>query len=299
MNIHTQQLRYFMELADCLNFTKAAAKLYVAQPTLSQQISELESQMGVSLFTRNSRSVTLTPAGQILKEASPNILAALESVHQQMLVTAAGLRGCLRIGFVDSFLDMFPTIIQKFSEAYPDIEIFPVSSSINGLNQALQNGSIDVALTVTTVLSEDETDSLTRKHLQQDPMCYVISKEDPFFTTGCQDFSLLERSRLVTFSDDRLSGNTAFCTKIMYQQGLTVPKMILADNLNSIRAYLESGLGFGILPQSLSRFFADFIAFIPIENTCVSFGVAWHPEHSNPVTPLFLEVLEDLCDSYK
>ena len=71
-------MRYFMELAKCLNFTKAAANLYVAQPTLSQQIAELESQLGVTLFNRNSRNVTLTPAGKILQEAYPSFEAQLE-----------------------------------------------------------------------------------------------------------------------------------------------------------------------------------------------------------------------------
>lgn len=83
MNINTQQLHYFMELANCLNFTRAAANLYVAQPTLSQQIAELEAQLGVTLFIRNSRSVTLTPAGTILYAALPDIGSRFLDVQQQ------------------------------------------------------------------------------------------------------------------------------------------------------------------------------------------------------------------------
>lgn len=80
MNVNTQQMRYFMELARCLNFTRAAANLYVAQPTLSQQIAELEAQLGVTLFIRNSRSVALTPAGEILYKSYPNLEAQIAQV---------------------------------------------------------------------------------------------------------------------------------------------------------------------------------------------------------------------------
>ena len=94
-----------MELAKCLNFTRAAANLYVAQPTLSQQIAELETQLGVPLFTRNSRTVTLTPAGKILYDSIPDLSARITQIQQHMRLTAAGFSGSLNLGFLGNFAD--------------------------------------------------------------------------------------------------------------------------------------------------------------------------------------------------
>lgn len=121
MNINTQQMRYFMELAKCLNFTRAAANLYVAQPTLSQQIAELEAQLGVSLFVRSSRSVTLTPAGKILYDTYPDIVARVQQVQENMLVTAAGFSGSLTIGFLNTFMDFIPQVMREFNVLFPTL----------------------------------------------------------------------------------------------------------------------------------------------------------------------------------
>lgn len=299
MNIHTQQLRYFIELADCLNFTKAAAKLYVAQPTLSQQISELEAQMGVALFQRNSRSVSLTPAGQLLKRTAPNILAALESVNQQMRITAAGLKGSLRIGFLESFQDMLPSIIQHFSGQYPDIQITPVFGSVNKLRQSLRNSSIDVALTLVTNYLPTDKDPPAGKVLCRETMCLAVPSSDPFVLDGCRDMTGLNGRDFVTFSEDQFAGNPQFCAGLLQQLGLQGNTVTYTDSLRSIQAVLESGLGFTFLPGSLRRFFPDSVTFSPIPDEITEYGVLWYPEHPNPVIPLFLESLETFWEDKK
>lgn len=291
MNINIQQLQYFMELANCLNFTRAAANLYVAQPTLSQQIADLEAQLGVTLFNRSSRSVTLTPAGAILQSALPDLSARFQSVQQRMLLTAAGFSGSLTVGFLDIFLDLMPTIIRDFKNAFPDIVIKPSQLSQSDLIKGLKNETIDVAFTIIPVLSAEEQPLYEVKKFASDSMCFVISKGLSLPTDASNALPLFVGDETVA------PGFQPYAMECLRKHEVPVSEVILTNSLANLWVYLESHSGLSVLPKMYSGFFPESTQFIPIPDEVVRLGIMWHAGASNPILPLFLDALDQFFES--
>jgi DNA-binding transcriptional LysR family regulator len=117
-------LRYFLAVADELNFTRAAERLNIAQPALSAQIRQLEAQLGVRLLERTTRSVGLTEAGRVLYERGPAALAALEDAWEAARRAGRGEAGRLRIAYSPSAgYETAPRLVEAMSERYPGVEI--------------------------------------------------------------------------------------------------------------------------------------------------------------------------------
>lgn len=294
MNVNTQQMRYFMELAKCLNFTRAAANLYVAQPTLSQQIAELESQLGVTLFVRNSRSVSLTPAGTILYKSYPDLEARMEQIQQHMLITAAGFSGSLTIGFVENFLDFVPAIIRDFKHEFPGIAVKPVNGSLNELNNGIKNQTMDVIFSLIQDFAPEEQAAFESRPFLQDPLCFVLPGDHPV----PQNDSFASTAPLVTFTDASASCYYPHISDCLKKLKIQVPDVIYTDSPRDIHVYLESGIGFSILPSKLAAFFSESTQFIPIPGEFMKFGALWDPNSPNPALPLFLDSLEQHLEQF-
>ena len=145
-----QQLRYAIQVARHLNFSKAAAELFVTQPNLSHQILKLETELGVSLFERKTRSVKLTPAGEKFVASAKKILTELEMLSQSMHEYGALNAGEIRIGTLPFSGNMGLTpYIPDFQKTYPGIQIkiMEVAGS-NELLKLLTAGNIDVACVI-------------------------------------------------------------------------------------------------------------------------------------------------------
>lgn len=295
MNINTQQMRYFMELAKCLNFTRAAANLYVAQPTLSQQIAELETQLGVPLFTRSSRTVTLTPAGKILYDSIPDLSARITQIKQNMLLTAAGFSGSLNLGFLGNFADFIPPFIRHFKSNFPDIAVKPINGTLNDLNDGLKNQTIDVALSLIQDFAPESQSGLEFRTLLEDALCFVLPGEHPVPT----DYSFTETLPLITFGRASSAAYYPCISEKLKALGIQVPEVIFVDSPLEIQAYLESGMGFSVLTAQLASFFSADTQFIPIPGEHLKYGAIWDPNSSNPALPLFLDALEQYLEESK
>lgn len=277
-----------MELAKCLNFTRAAANLYVAQPTLSQQIAELESQLGVSLFIRNSRSVTLTAAGKILQSTYPDFLARMEQVQQQMRITAAGFSGSLTIGFLENFMEPMSAIIRNFKSEFPDVAVKPINASLNSLNGSLKNQTVDVALALIQDFDPGEQAGFESRIILRDKLCFVLPGDHPV----PEDYSFAESMPLVILSKQDASCYYPYISELLKKLDIQVPEVIFTDSPREIQAYLESGIGFSVLPTRLSHIFSPSTQFIPIPGEYLNYGALWDPNSINPALPLFLDALD-------
>lgn len=295
LDIHTRQLRYFMELAKCLNFTKAAMNLYIAQPALSQQIADLEKQLGVTLFERNSRSVVLTSAGRILESACPEILGKLDSVRQQVLWAQAGLRGSLKIGYLYVFQPILPGIVQEFRRLYPDVGLEFYSGNMKELEIALENRDIDIAFSWINHLDMPQDTTAAHSVLWREDLCVVTRKDHPFVTSGGRDYSLLENETFILIDDSASPGFPFMARKTSSEAGFLIKNQTSSKEFSSIIVQVEAGMGVSILPGGMKSFSmcpTDNIAFVPIKEKCMGFGVVWYPDSKNAVLPLFLDLLD-------
>lgn len=139
-----RQLRYFVAVADNLSFSKAAKVLYITQGTLSQQIQQLEAEMGHELFVRSSHKVTLTDAGMELLPLARNTITASDSCIDRMKNINKGLSGTLNIGITHSFVNLMMPVLRKYSLHNPGVKLNVVYNSATALHEMLQSGMLDL-----------------------------------------------------------------------------------------------------------------------------------------------------------
>lgn len=285
-----------MELAQCLNFTRAAVNLYIAQPALSQQIAELEKQLGVTLFVRNSRSVALTPAGRILMEACPDILGRLEKVHKQLLQAQAGIRGSLRIGYLDTYRNMLPPILKAFSQIYPDVTLELFDGSVKEQKSALAGGQVDVAFTFINPYAMDVNASTACNVLWREDLCLAVQENHPFVAGGCTELAMLADETLLILDDEASPHYPQFIQEACRELELKFARIRTGRSMSSLSMQVAAGLGVALLPQSAANVDAQ-VRFVPVRKSCMDFGVVWDQSAGNASLPLFLDLVEKMYDT--
>lgn len=146
MDVHGRDLRYFVAVADRLNFTAAAEALYVSQPALSKQIRKLESQLGAALFVRDTRSVALTSVGEALLPQARRVLVAWETAESAVESAKAAQQAGLSIGISTSpGRGILPAVRSRFATAFPDAKPVLRQVSWDDPTAGLADGSTDVA----------------------------------------------------------------------------------------------------------------------------------------------------------
>src|SRR5262249_41019563 len=145
--VELRHLRYFVAVAEELNFSRAAERLHMAQPPLSVAIRQLEQELGTSLFERTSREVRLTESGVALLDGARRTLAEAEAAFTAARRAAAGEVGSLRIGYNwRAGFETLPALGQALRRAHPDVELLAEEMRPNRMAAALRAGAIDVAL---------------------------------------------------------------------------------------------------------------------------------------------------------
>ena len=147
MDIELRHLRYFVAVAEELHFGRAAQRLHIAQPPLSQQIRKLEEILGYPLFDRTSRSVNLTAAGAVFLERAQRTLRNVQRDIEETRSIGRGEVGSLHIGFVGSaMLTTLPAIFREYREVYPSVRLHLHESFTAKVIDGLQNGTLDAGL---------------------------------------------------------------------------------------------------------------------------------------------------------
>jgi DNA-binding transcriptional LysR family regulator len=145
--IQLRRLRYFVAVAQELHFGRAARRLDMAQPPLSQQIQRLEAELGMELFRRYPRRIELTSGGRLLLSQAEPLLAQADRVEMTMRCAAQGVAGPLTVGFARSAgYALLPTIMRAFHERYPDVKLNLQEHTTPDQNAALLSGRIDVGI---------------------------------------------------------------------------------------------------------------------------------------------------------
>ncbi len=140
-----RHLRYFLAVAEELHFGRAAGQLQMAQPPLSQQIKQLETELGVQLFARTRRKVLLTAAGKVFQQEAQQLLQQLEQAIHKTQQASRGEVGRLAIAFVSSAMySLLPTYLKQFREQYPQVDIVLYELSTQEQIQGLLNNRLDI-----------------------------------------------------------------------------------------------------------------------------------------------------------
>lgn len=287
------QIRYFVCVARNLSFSRAAKELYVTQPTISKQISLLEQELGVKLFSRNNQTTRLTVWGETLYPRLVEALGIIDSAVREVTVGRFDMTGEVKIGIRD-MMDInyvVPGFIKSFNESFPNIKISIISHKPDLLIEKLNSGELDVIFT-TNLLSGDESIHGRIKVSRTHTFLYYSSE---FRVPG-------GKPSLKSFLDSPLiicpvQGTLDYYERLRKERGIVFKKVIEADNTATLMVYVESGLGFCILGRSFSRInFNSNIRSIDLTETegfpLSGMDAIWLKENNGEPLGAFLDMLE-------
>jgi DNA-binding transcriptional LysR family regulator len=279
MELH--QLEYFAAVADEGNFTRAAARLHVAQPGVSAQIRRLERELGEELLDRSGRIVRLTEAGAAVL---PYARAALEAVAGARLAVdelTGLLRGHVTVGMVASLsvLDV-PGLLAAFHDDHPAVEITLTEASAASLAQGLREGRLDMAL---TSLGTAPPPGIATQVVTDQPLVAVVGRDDPL--AGRATVTLADLSDRALISLPIGSGLRSLIDEACAAAGLS-PRIAFEASEPPVLVKLAArGLGVAIVPASAASTPAGDVAAIEITRPQLRgrIALAWRAE--GPVSP--------------
>lgn len=291
--MNTTQIKCFLALAGTLNFTRAAARLYLSQPALSRQISTLEQEINTLLFIRDQKSVRLTPAGVVLAGELGSVYNALEGLIARVQTVGMGYTGTLTIGILEGqwMGSGFTDLCRRFLESYPNIDLRISQGSFSILRQQLTGGVIDLAITL-EFDAADIAGTLTRRY-GPDRAVFAASRRLPVAQKDVIRLSdMMEETLLVISPEDSLAGANLLLNYVK-KEGLSPKRIRYAPNLSTLMLWIESGLGIGIINHQsslASNPFVRLITEVPLDDA--STALVWRRENLNPAIALFGQMLD-------
>jgi LysR family cyn operon transcriptional activator len=193
-----RHLRYFLAVAEAGSFSRAADRLGISQPSVSQQMRDLEASLRVSLFQRRGKRILLTSSGLIFQEHARAVLRQLETFLQELNRAPEEMRGSLRLGVVPVLnVPLMPELLGLFAANHPGISLMLEEISSTDIETALEEGRMDVGLGFVTRHSPN----LRYEPLCTDEFAVVVSERHPWNRRRVIEFSELHQQRLLQLTD--------------------------------------------------------------------------------------------------
>jgi DNA-binding transcriptional LysR family regulator len=260
--IELRHLRYFVAVAEELHFGRAALRLHLAQPPLSQQIRQLERNLGHALFLRTSRSVALTSAGQELLERARRTLARVEDDLAAVRRVGRGEVGALTIAFTGSAIlsDPLPGAIRAYRRRYPEVDLRLRELGTMLQIEALRDGSIDLGF----LRDPGPFDGLVIEELSREPYVAVLPSRHSLAKMRTVAVKKLNGEPFIFHR--RGIGPLAFDrTMAVCRQAGFLPEIVQeAPQWPTVIRLVESGLGVSIAPRCVSKLETMGVCFRPI-----------------------------------
>ena len=251
MNIELRHLRYFVAVAEELHFGRAAARLNISQPPLSQQIQALEQQIGARLLARTNRSVLLTAAGKQFLADSRQILSMVDDAAARAERLHQGEAGELRIGFTSSapFIRAVSDTLSLFRRDYPDVHLQTREMNTREQIAPLIEGTLDMGLLRNTALPE----SLEHAVIVHEPLMAMIPHDHPLANNPNVTLAELAKEPFVFFDPHVGTGLYDDILGLMRRYHLTPVITQEVGEAMTIIGLVSAGLGVSILPASFKR----------------------------------------------
>jgi DNA-binding transcriptional LysR family regulator len=287
-----RHLRYFVAVVQWKGYREASRHLYVAQPSISQAVSDLENELGIKLFSRDGRAARLTPEGEAFYEEAIKTLAQAARSIATAQRAAKGEIGRLGIGFQGfSSCSFLPGLLRKYKALHPGVALRLVEDVPHGQDAAFDRGEIDIGFTRPP--SADRSSSYESRLLFREPLVAALPKSRKV-TTKRVRISDLAGERFVVFQ--RTSSPEVFDTivRLCNDNGFSPHLHHELNNMNSVLATVEAGEGVAIVPATARNMRADNITFFRLQpdEVRIDFVAAWQKKEPSVALKSFLEMLE-------
>ncbi|MFS3128594.1 LysR substrate-binding domain-containing protein [Nocardioides sp. Bht2] len=285
-----RHLRYFAAVAETKHFGRAADHLHMAQPALSQAIRQLEAELGTPLFTRTTRNVTLTAAGEFLQGEALRILAAVEESAAGVQRIAAGHQGLIRIGFTGSAAHtQLPRIARAVQSALPGLAL-KIHADLLTPAQAdgLREGSLDLGV----LRGPISGDGIRLRTIESEPLVLAVRADHPLAERSEVAMKELHDEAFVLFANPHSVVNEAVlrsCRDAGFE-----PRRAHEAVGNAVQLPLvAAGLGVALVPASVMAAPLDGVVFKPVSDAgTVELALAWRADETNPAVLSVLQVLD-------
>ncbi|HGY2324936.1 TPA: LysR substrate-binding domain-containing protein [Pseudomonas aeruginosa] len=286
-----RHLRYFIAVAEELHFGRAAERLGISQPPLSQQIQALEEEIGARLFERTNRRVELTDAGRLFLDESRQVLAQVDKAVLLARRAHLGELGELKIGFTSSapFTSTIPSSIHAFRKAYPDVHLDLQEMSSRQVLKALLEESLQVGVIRPLALP----DAVHWVELFREPLVAVLRADHPL-AAGSEDglaIAALAEEPFVFFPRSYGTGIYDQVIALTRQAGFSPRIAQEASEAMTIIGLVSAGLGVSILPASFRRTRVDGVVYRTLSDPEATTAV-WLVRRQNEGSPLALSFID-------
>nr|WP_320011937.1 LysR substrate-binding domain-containing protein [uncultured Desulfobulbus sp.] len=291
--METKQLRYFRAVAEELHFGRAAKKLNISQPPLSQQIKKFEDELGIDLFTRNKRFVSLTPAGKHLLLEAKEILAKIDRAYESLRAVATGEEGHLALGYIGPALDTpLADRIRAFKQRYPKVQLGLVEMPTNAQLQAVLSGEIDAGV---VRLFRHDTTGLGCVKFHQESYALAVPKGHPLAPKRAVQIKDLAQEEFIFFPRSSQPHLYDEWMRIFALHGFS-PKIVQeAVTKSAALSLAAASIGIAIVPESIQKRAPEQIVFKQLIGECPSLEIHIVFKENMPSTSRdnFLQILKE------
>lgn len=260
--LSTKQLTYFLAVAEELHFGRAAERLDIAQPPLSRQIKQLETDLGAVLFNRGRSAITLTQAGERLLARGTSIMTLLEDTQLEVRRLGQGAEGRLRIGFVGSATyGILPNIIKSFRATYPEVNLSLVPLNNAGLHRALVSRELDIAFARPAL---EDSEFVTRP-LVEEPLIVAVPDDHTSRAGDPLDLASIARPNFILYPEYPRPSFADVVLDYCQTLGIDTSRRVWTMDLQTALSLVAIGEGICIVPGPVGTSQRNGLRFHPIQ----------------------------------
>jgi DNA-binding transcriptional LysR family regulator len=290
-----RHLRYFVAVAEELNFTRAAENLHLSQPSLTRQIRNLEDELGVRLMNRTKNQVSLTEEGKsFLGDAKRLVAASLESVKAVQRFSR-GESGQLNLGYLFKFnFDLLPATLKTFYQDCPEIAVNLFDMSPSQQLRALQARKIDLGfIGVRPPVTNKTTDELSWECVAHHSVVVVLPIRHPLAKKSLVKIADLKSLFFVAMSEETHPGSRAWLIGLCELAGYT-PRILQDVELESgIMTFVAEGLGVTLAREQIKKLQHPGVVFRPLQPLAkADYWIAWHRENHSKALLQYIEIVK-------
>ncbi len=294
--IELRHIRYFIAVAEELHFGRAARRLGISQPPLSLQIRQLESEIGVTLFHRTSRSVSLTDGGRALLAEGKRVLAEFVGLAESVRRSASGESGSLTVAFTASIMfQTLPLIIRRFRERFPRVHVELREIGTGAQLVALRTGELDVGF----VRQPPPDHQLKFETVMLEPLVLVLSRTHPLAKRKTVSLRDVANDDWVLFPHDHTPGFHAQVMALCHNAGFNPRIVQVSREIYTTVSLVDAGIGVTIIPATVTAKGWKGVRSFPIRSKLGStrIAAAWRKDNGNPTVAGFMDIARSVVAS--
>ncbi len=295
-----RHFRYFVAVAEELHFGRAAQRLEMSQPPLSQQIQQIEAELGVLLFKRSKRRVELTPAGEIFLEQARSVIVHIEEAIEITKRMGRGELGRLELGFVYSAgLTVLPPILGRFRKRFSQVELSLQELTTEQQLRALVNKQIQLGLVRPPIINKTASKYLSQEVIARESLVVALPQNHPLAQQERIALAELAEEPFINFPRRSGPGHYDQVMDFCRAAGFSPRVVQEAIQLQTIVSLVAVGLGIALVPASTQVLGREGVVYreLDLPTPQLELVMIWRSDDTSPVLQAFLEVARQVVST--